>query len=104
MKIGGKKTLSPSSRPRHGEPQVHIISCPSSGVSLKLTDWPTAGRPNSDARRSNSEATSETMSFKGQPYLVHLVLPNFYFHCTTAYNILRHCGVELGKRDFIGAI
>ena len=31
-------------------------------------------------------------------------LPNFYFHCTTAYDILRHCGVELGKRDFIGAI
>ena len=45
-----------------------------------------------------------TMSFKGQPYLVHFVLPNFYFHCTTAYDILRHCGVELGKRDFIGSI
>jgi uncharacterized protein len=45
-----------------------------------------------------------TMSFKGQPYLVHFELPNFYFHCTTAYDILRHCGVELGKRDFIGAI
>ena len=40
-----------------------------------------------------------TLSFKGQPYLVHFVLPNFYFH-----DILRHCGVELGKRDFIGAI
>jgi uncharacterized protein len=45
-----------------------------------------------------------TISFKGQPYLVHILLPNFYFHCTTAYDILRHCGVELGKRDFIGAI
>jgi uncharacterized protein len=45
-----------------------------------------------------------TISFKGQPYLVHFVLPNFYFHCTTAYDILRHCGIELGKRDFIGAI
>jgi uncharacterized protein len=32
------------------------------------------------------------------------VMPNFYFHCTTAYDILRHCGVELGKRDFIGTI
>ena len=29
-------------------------------------------------------------------------LPNFYFHCTTAYDILRHCGIELGKRDFMG--
>ena len=45
-----------------------------------------------------------TMSFKGQPYLVHFVMPNFYFHCTTAYDILRHGGVGLGKRDFIGAI
>jgi uncharacterized protein len=45
-----------------------------------------------------------TMSFKGQPYLVHFVMPNFYFHCTTAYDILRHCGVEIGKRDFFGAI
>ena len=31
-------------------------------------------------------------------------MPNFYFHCTTAYDILRYCGVELGKRDFIGTI
>jgi uncharacterized protein len=41
---------------------------------------------------------------KGDDYLNHFVLPNFYFHITTAYNILRHCGVEIGKRDFLGAI
>jgi uncharacterized protein len=41
---------------------------------------------------------------KGADYLVHFVLPNFYFHLATAYGILRHCGVELGKRDFLGAI
>jgi hypothetical protein len=34
--------------------------------------------------------------------LQNFILPNFYFHCTTAYDILRHCGVELGKRDFMG--
>ena len=44
------------------------------------------------------------VSFKGQPYLVHFVLPNFYFHCTVAYAILRHNGVELGKRDFMGSV
>jgi hypothetical protein len=43
-------------------------------------------------------------SFKGQPYLLHFALPNFFFHATTAYDILRHCGVELGKRDFIGRV
>ena len=42
------------------------------------------------------------MKFKGQPFLVHFVLPNLYFHVTTAYNILRHNGVELGKMDYIG--
>jgi uncharacterized protein len=41
---------------------------------------------------------------KGADYLNHFVLPNFYFHVTTAYDILRHCGVEIGKRDFIGTI
>lgn len=41
---------------------------------------------------------------KGDDYLNHFVLPNFYFHCTAAYAILRHCGVEIGKQDFLGAI
>jgi hypothetical protein len=40
----------------------------------------------------------------GADYLNHFVLPNFYFHRTAAYAILRHCGVEVGKRDFLGAI
>jgi uncharacterized protein len=41
--------------------------------------------------------------FTGQGLLLNFILPNFYFHCTTAYDILRHCGVELGKRDFMSA-
>ncbi|HVA15020.1 MAG TPA: DUF1993 domain-containing protein [Stellaceae bacterium] len=41
-------------------------------------------------------------TFKAQVLLYHHALPNFYFHTTTAYDILRHCGVELGKRDFMG--
>ena len=43
-----------------------------------------------------------TLNMKGLPYLTTFALPNFYFHVTTAYNILRHNGVELGKRDFMG--
>jgi hypothetical protein len=58
----------------------------------------------SEGRNITLTLGEHTMSFKGQPYLVHFVLPNFFFHCTTAYDILRHCGVELGKRDFIGTI
>ena len=41
---------------------------------------------------------------KGDDYLNHFVLPNVYFHLTAAYAILRHCGVEVGKQDFLGAI
>ena len=41
---------------------------------------------------------------KGIDYLNHFVLPNFYFHVAAAYAILRHCGVDLAKRDFLGAI
>jgi hypothetical protein len=40
--------------------------------------------------------------FKAENYLYHLAMPNFYFHCTTAYNILRELGIEIGKRDFMG--
>jgi uncharacterized protein len=48
-------------------------------------------------------AGQRQMSFKGRAYLLHFGLPNFFFHATTAYNILRHRGVELGKRDFLGS-
>lgn len=44
----------------------------------------------------------DTMTFEGLPYLLYFILPNVYFHVTTAYDILRHCGVELGKRDYLG--
>ena len=42
------------------------------------------------------------VTFKGLPYLVDFALPNFYFHLACAYAILRHNGVPIGKRDFIG--
>ena len=58
----------------------------------------------SEDREINLTLGEHKMSFRGQPYLVRFVVPNFYFHCTTGYDILRHCGVDLGKRDFIGTI
>jgi len=45
-----------------------------------------------------------TVHFKGLPFLMHWVMPNLYFHVTTAYNILRHNGVEVGKMDFLGSV
>lgn len=46
----------------------------------------------------------ETMTFQGMPYLLNLVLPNIYFHSVTAYNILRHSGVDIGKNDYLGKL
>lgn len=43
------------------------------------------------------------LEFKGGEYLIGWVLPNFYFHVTTAYNILRHNGIEIGKKDYLGS-
>jgi hypothetical protein len=46
---------------------------------------------------------SGDVNFNGLQYLLGFVLPNVFFHCTAAYAILRHCGVEVGKKDFLGA-
>ena len=46
----------------------------------------------------------QELRFKGAPYLLDFVWPNFYFHATTAYAILRRCWVDIGKRDFLGAV
>lgn len=42
------------------------------------------------------------LSFDGQQYLLYFVIPNFYFHITTTYGILRHNGLNIGKADFLG--
>ena len=47
--------------------------------------------------------SGQTRQFTGQSLLLGNSLPNFYFHATTAYDIIRQCGVEIGKRDFMGA-
>jgi hypothetical protein len=48
------------------------------------------------------QTRSATKSMQGMPYLMNHVLPNVHFHVTTAYNILRHNGIEIGKQDFLG--
>jgi len=47
--------------------------------------------------------TPKEKKLNGQTYLLHYGLPQFFFHVTTAYDILRHNGVEVGKRDYMGA-
>ena len=56
----------------------------------------------SDERTITHEMRVQTLKMPGLQYLSGFALPNFYFHATTAYALLRHNGLELGKRDFIG--
>lgn len=56
----------------------------------------------SEARDIVLTMRSGELRFTGQRYLIGFVIPNVIFHCATAYNILRHNGVEVGKRDFLG--
>jgi hypothetical protein len=68
-----------------------IASLPQDGIEASAQrDITTSNGPNAK-------------QFKGQVYLAHYALPHFYFHATTAYDILRHNGVEIGKKDFIGS-
>jgi hypothetical protein len=58
----------------------------------------------SEAREIVRPLRGEQKKFTGINYLLQFALPNFFFHATTAYAILRHNGIELGKADFIGAL
>jgi hypothetical protein len=58
----------------------------------------------SEDRKIVMKLSVGTLSFNGLDYLNGFALPNFYFHYTTAYNVLRHNGVGLGKMDFLGAV
>ena len=56
----------------------------------------------SEARAIVLKTRSGDLNFEGQAYLLHYVIPNLFFHCTTAYDILRASGANIGKNDFIG--
>ena len=57
-----------------------------------------------DARTISRPVRGEPHQFTAQNFLQQVIVPNLYFHCATAYGILRHNGVELGKSDFLGTM
>lgn len=58
----------------------------------------------SEDRTITLKLRGREMNFSGRDYLLNFVLPNFFFHGTTAYAILRHNGLEIGKTDYLGSI
>jgi len=67
-----------------------------------LKSIPASAFAAADTRDIKVPAGERTLEFKGLDFLQRWALPNVFFHVTTAYNILRHNGVDLGKKDFIG--
>jgi len=57
-----------------------------------------------ETRKIQFKVGSREVSLSGADYISYWVLPNLLFHTTTAYNILRHNGIEIGKKDFLGEI
>jgi len=72
----------------------------------KTIDFLTSVKPDqfagSEDRTVTIKVRQTTHSLTGLKYLRHWAIPNFFFHVTTAYNLLRHNGVEIGKADFLG--
>ena len=68
-----------------------------------VTSLPAARFEGAETREITIKLRTQEVHFTGAGYLFGFALPHFYFHATTAYDILRHIGVEVGKRDFIGA-
>jgi hypothetical protein len=63
---------------------------------------PASALEGSETRDIKIPLRDRTMEFQGLPFLQNWALPNFFFHHVTAYNLLRHNGVDVGKRDFLG--
>ena len=73
----------------------------------KTVAWLNSVKPEqldgSEAKPVTVKMRDRELNFKGLELLLNRSMPNFYFHATTAYDIIRHNGVEIGKRDFMGA-
>lgn len=64
---------------------------------------PASALEGSETRDIKIPLRDRTLEMKGLPFLQHWALPNFFFHHVTAYNVLRHNGVDIGKRDYLGS-
>jgi uncharacterized protein len=95
--LSGQKAPShPDTEKTIGELQTRIHTCVGYLETFKAADFTGA------EERRVAPPWMEGNSVRGADYLTRIAVPNFYFHVTTAYAILRHNGVDLGKRDFIG--
>src|SRR5215468_6316763 len=95
--LSGQKAPShPDTEKTVSELRARIQKCVQYLETFKASDF------NGGEERRVAPPWMEGNSVRGEQYIHRIGVPNFYFHVTTAYDILRHNGVDLGKRDFIG--
>ena len=102
---GGVARLGGVDIPKHEDNETSFAELKDrvAKVQAFVSSVPAAGFAGSEDRAITLNMRHGDLHFKGADYLRFYVLPNFYFHVTTAYAILRHNGVELGKLDFLGS-
>jgi len=91
-----KAPSHPDTEKTVSELRARIQKCVQYLETFKASDF------NGAEERRVAPPWMEGNSVRGEQYIHRIAVPNFYFHVTTAYDILRHNGVDLGKRDFIG--
>jgi hypothetical protein len=101
---GAAARLSASEVPKHEDIETTIpeLKARIAKALAFVNSVPEARYAGAEERAIVLSTRNGELRFVGREYLRDFVLPNFYFHVTTAYAILRHNGVELGKADFLG--
>ena len=101
---GGAARLGGVEIPKHEDTETTFAELKAriAKVQTFIDSVPAANFAGSEDKAIVLNMRSGDMHFSGLDYLRHFVLPNFYFHVTATYVILRHNGVDLGKMDFIG--
>ena len=104
MVKGGAARLGGVEVPKHDDTETTFAELKARVAKVHdfINSVPAANFSGSEYRAITLNMRSGDMHFSGLDYLRYFVMPNFYFHVTTTYAILRHNGVELGKMDFIG--
>lgn len=105
-KLGvARLTGTVDSAPKHDDTETTLAELQSriQSVLSYLSGFKAADFANS-ATQKVSQARWEGKYLNGQEFAIQHAIPNFYFHVTTAYAILRHNGVEVGKKDYLGAM
>jgi hypothetical protein len=98
--------LAGQAPPKHPDTEVTLddLKARIKTVRTYLDTFKASDFEGAEARVVTIPTREGSITIAGANYLLEFAQPNFYFHITTAYDILRHNGVDIGKRDFIGSL